>query len=123
MTCYCTKCGINWAELHSVDDEVNDETYQFCPVCRTDSFLVDAVDGPKYLQTITGQLIDVATGKPMEKEYETVEPQKRRTYMDFLADEQEWQDRQTRAIAAYHAAFETQGKQAAEQAYFEKLKN
>lgn len=122
MSCFCTKCGINWAALMTVDDEQNDESYEFCPVCRTDSFLTDAVDGPKYILSVTGKLVDAATGKELEAIGQTVDPVKRYTYTDFLADEHRWQNKQTAAVEAYHIAFEKEGKQAAEQAYFKTLK-
>ncbi len=44
---YCTNCSINWARLHSQD--VEDERYEFCPLCKTDMHLVEGKDETSYL--------------------------------------------------------------------------
>lgn len=35
---FCTKCNTNWSTLKSQDD--GEESYEFCALCRTDSFIV-----------------------------------------------------------------------------------
>lgn len=119
MTHFCTKCGNNWAKLHSIDDEVNNEIYEFCPVCHTDSFLTDAIEGPLYFMTVTGQIIDTATGKELTKEVETVQQEEREPYhLIMQRREREMERKENEALEAYHRKFEsnlTEAKQAYKQ--------
>lgn len=62
---FCTKCNNNWASLHSFYDEEQDENYEFCPVCKTDMFLVYSEDGKAICCPITGV---VKNGVEIEKQ-------------------------------------------------------
>jgi len=119
MIVHCSKCGINWAALHSIADENGDEEYEFCPVCRTHVYLEDGTDITAYIMCpFTGKITDVDTGAELHmntrpvfvprKEYI---PKPRETAEERLA-------REDAAIDAYHAAYHTLGKAAAEQLFF-----
>lgn len=36
MGYFCKCCNINWANLYGEDDEDNDESYDICPICKSD---------------------------------------------------------------------------------------
>ena len=61
---YCTKCTINWLRLHTQDVEDGDETYEYCPMCKSDMFLTEGKDAPAYICCpITMKKIEVKTLK------------------------------------------------------------
>lgn len=127
MASYCTKCKINWAALHSQDHEERDETYEFCPKCKCDMWLVDAVPGPQYTQhAISGVIRDVATGEPMPvlwpKPAGPVRPDKPFNLQEWQAKKQKKEDVMNKALEAYTSMFATHGQQAAEAEYFNILK-
>lgn len=35
----CSQCNNNWSELEKQDDDANDESYEACPICCTDTHL------------------------------------------------------------------------------------
>lgn len=78
MRHFCNKCGNNWARLETCDDEHGDEQYDVCPICHTDSFLTEGKEGKAYMYCkITGNIIDVETGKTRitePKTYTTYKP-------------------------------------------------
>jgi hypothetical protein len=39
MGTFCNKCNNNWSQLWEDQDNERDETYEFCPLCKTDMFL------------------------------------------------------------------------------------
>lgn len=113
---HCTKCGNNWAQLHSIADEANDELYEFCPVCRTDSFLTEGT-GPAYILTIDNKIVNVATGKELIKESEVIEQQQKEPYYLIMQrKEREMEQKENEALEAYHNLFETD-KVKAKEAY------
>lgn len=62
MIIYCSKCGINWARLHS-EDEV-DETYEFCPLCKNDLHLQPGNDIVAYMKCpVTHRIYNAETGE------------------------------------------------------------
>lgn len=63
---YCAGCCTNWSSLPMMDGDDDDESYEYCPTCRTDSFLEEGHDGPTYsFNAITGEMIDDVTGIPV----------------------------------------------------------
>lgn len=64
MIVYCSKCKINWARLWSLDN--GDETYEFCPYCKTDHYLQDGNDFVSYIKCqITGKITNIDTGEEL----------------------------------------------------------
>lgn len=119
MNHHCTKCGNNWAKLQSIEDE--DEVYEFCPVCKTDSFLTEG-SGSSYILTIDNKIVNVETGKELVKEYSTVYEEREPYYLIMQRKEQEMELRENRALDAYHKLFATDRK-AAEEAYKQEMRN
>ncbi|MES3019079.1 MAG: hypothetical protein V4721_14935 [Bacteroidota bacterium] len=114
MSWFCTKCGNNWAALHSIDE--GEESYEFCPLCRTDSFLVEGTGKGCYI-TLDNKIIDVATGKEVMKEFKpTIVQEREPYYLIMQRKEREMQEREDRAMEAYHSLFESD-MTAAKQAY------
>jgi hypothetical protein len=119
MIIHCSKCGINWAALHSIADESGDELYEFCPVCHTDAYLEDGTDITAYIMCpFTGKITDVDTGKQMHiKQKSVFIPQKE--YIPKPRETAEKRiEREDVAISAYQAAYHTLGKEAAEKLFF-----
>lgn len=59
---YCTKCKTNWAALHS--DTLENEVYEYCPKCKTDSHLENEREGDKFiLCPFSGRVKNITTGK------------------------------------------------------------
>lgn len=125
---YCTNCDINWASLASQDDPARDETYCFCPLCRSDMDLVENIDGPRYVYSmLTGEVVDVETKEPLTISspinYIPEKP------FDRVAWEKKKEERETRelvAIDAYVKEYESGGQGAGAIAYreiFTKSKN
>lgn len=113
---HCTKCGHTWAQLHSIADEANDELYEFCPVCRTDSFLAEGT-GPAYILTLDNKIINVETGKELIKESEVIEQRESEPYYLIMQrKEREMEQKENAALEAYHNLFETD-KVKAKEAY------
>lgn len=67
MSILCSKCSTTWANLHSQDEE-GDEQYEVCPECRTDQFLELSEEEEACIKCpFTGKIIDARTGKQREK--------------------------------------------------------
>ncbi len=65
MITYCSKCGINWASLHT--QELDGECYEFCPVCNTDMHLQDGNDIMSYICCpFTGTITNTYNGQVMQ---------------------------------------------------------
>ena len=65
-TFYCAACCTNWSSLPTMEGEEGDEWYEYCPVCRTDSFLIEGKDAPTFsFNPLTGEMIDDVTGIPV----------------------------------------------------------
>lgn len=65
MSHYCTKCNTNWARLHI--ESTDDEIYEFCPICKTDSYLIEGTEGETFIaQAFTGKLIKINNNKISE---------------------------------------------------------
>lgn len=63
MIIFCSKCGINWARLWSLDSEEGDETTEFCPLCRTDHHLQPGNDIISFIRCpFSGKITDVESG-------------------------------------------------------------
>lgn len=118
---HCSRCGTNWARLHTIDEE-GDEQYDFCPVCKTDTHLEAAQPGPWFtFCPFTGQKIDVDTGKPGGIEISEppgvapytggFNPDR---YYKRLAERHAIEDK---AIDAYLKTYETEGPSAAQEAF------
>jgi hypothetical protein len=64
MIVFCSKCGINWASLW--DQESNGDVYEFCPECKTDSFLEEGNDIEAFIKDqITGDIVNAVTGEKL----------------------------------------------------------
>jgi len=60
---FCTKCNINWASLHSRD--VEDECYEYCPLCGNDFFLEERKPGDSYIRNpLNGIIKNIQTNQP-----------------------------------------------------------
>jgi len=67
MITYCSKCDINWARLWEQTDDANDETYEFCPQCKSSMDLHPGTDIVSYIKCpFTGKITNVETGKSLE---------------------------------------------------------
>lgn len=127
MIVHCSKCGINWAALHTQADEVGEECYEFCPVCKTDAFIEPGTDITAYiLCPFTGKITDVDTGDelilPAEKFIATQKP-----YDHYANSEErerrklEREARENAAIGAYQQAYNSDGPVAAAQIFFDTI--
>ncbi len=116
MSWFCSKCGNNWAALHSIDE--GEERYEFCPLCHTDSYLVEG-SGEAFIITLDNKIVSAKTGKQLVKESEVIEPVEREPYYLIMQrKEREMQEREDKALEAYHSLFEkdyTGAKQAYKQ--------
>lgn len=122
MSHFCTKCGNNWARLHSIEDEVNDEAYEFCPVCRTDAFLTETVNGPAFIMNMHGQIIDITSGKEVTKEVAQPLPAITTIGKSYSQLEAEREMREDKALEEYHKMFENNLTEA-KRAYTQILSN
>lgn len=119
MSRYCTKCNINWAALASQDTPDNNESYDFCPRCLSDRFLVDQRDGDRFVMNMFNGVVNVKTWEPLMiinpvTNYKPVKP------FDRVAWEQRKEaaaERELKAIDAYITAWQSGGQQAGEIAY------
>lgn len=124
MPHYCTKCQINWSALETQDDQEGDEQYEFCPTCKTDTFLVDGKPGDAFCIGSTG-VINMRTKQPLCIPVAPL-PAKFKDETDFNWDAWERKQyenmmQQERAIAAYHEVYE-QDEEEAKKRYFETFK-
>ena len=63
MPHYCTNCSINWARLESHDCE-GDESYDVCPICKTDTWLTDGKNEPAFIRSpLDRVIINPVTGE------------------------------------------------------------
>lgn len=120
MKSFCTNCGINWANLWT--ENVGDETYEFCPECKSDLYLIDAISSHSYIKShITGKIINVVTKEELKKEADPALPPSQKSSFDLKEwdkKQKEFEERQERAITAYCNAYETMGREEAEERYF-----
>ena len=124
---YCTKCRINWACLHNQDDEVGDESYEFCPKCHDDFFLVPQKPGATFLKCpISGAITNSVTGEAWVNPLHDLPNVKPADYIfnheEHVAKDEARQRLEDKAIAHYHEADEREGREAAERVYFETFK-
>jgi hypothetical protein len=67
MTARCSKCEINWAQLHSVMS--GEEDYHFCPQCLSDRHLEEVDSMTTYIMCpFTGKIIDIDTKEELKKD-------------------------------------------------------
>lgn len=58
---YCSRCDINWSRLWAQD--IGDETYEFCPLCKSSAYLEPGRDIVGYiLVPVTYKIINPETG-------------------------------------------------------------
>ena len=63
MPHYCTNCQINWAQLESHDCD-GDESYDVCPICKTDTWLIEGKNEPAFIRSpLDGVIINPVTGE------------------------------------------------------------
>jgi len=126
MASYCTRCNINWARLHEQLDDERDEAYEHCPKCHTDMFLIAGRPGPQYIKDVIGGAIyNVETRE--ELLIAPLNSHSSRETKPF--DLEQWKkkrdedtEKQNKALQVYFSLYDTQGKEAAETAYFNYLK-
>jgi len=67
MAHLCTKCGITWSCLWTIDSDSED--YDVCPECMVDNHLQLSDDPDTYFKCrFTGKVISTRTGKRKEEQ-------------------------------------------------------
>lgn len=104
MIIHCNKCDINWARLGI--EHVNDETYEFCPKCKSDMFLGPGTDIVAYIQCpVTGRITNVETGELIDAAPDQpYRPTKRKVW------DETWEDWKLRDEAAEDVYVESGGR-------------
>jgi hypothetical protein len=103
MITHCRKCNINWAQLFSQDDE--DSTYEYCPLCQTDSFLGPGTDITAYIMDpISGKIIDFDTKQELVRQGPTPRLRESKAPPAMTETENSRQERELEAITAYQAS-------------------
>ena len=103
MATYCNNCGINWARLHSQD--AGDSMYEYCPICKTDSFLDDGKEGDAFIQLIDGSVINPKTGEEYKRFPEVdIEKHDQPETIDFEEMYGERMNREDEALELYQQA-------------------
>lgn len=124
MPVYCTKCNINWARLHSQD--CDDETYEYCPKCKSDWFLEEGMPGPQYISPAIGcGVFDIVTKQELITTKVLIAPPMRGVPFNMDAYREKMKTNEEiriSAIDAYTSLFSTAGRAAAEEEYFKILK-
>ena len=115
MSHYCTRCRIAWLSL--ANEQVDDEDYEFCPKCKSDTFLT-ASDLQGYLYNFfTGEVINPMT---QELHPESLPPPRKIRPPKELLPYDDWlaikQGREDAAILAYTTTGD-------KQQYFNSFKN
>lgn len=114
---YCTKCKTNWASLYSCDEGV-----EYCPICLTDYFLETNHDGDTFIMCgITGRIKNITTGKYVQA-MKINKPVSRKPFIidDWRAEKERREKLEDEQINNYIKVYETEGKEAAEKAFFKK---
>lgn len=102
---FCSGCQTNWAALPEADEE-GDESYAFCPLCRTDEHLEDGREGHAYLfNPISGAAINTLTRIAKLFEYPAPPPVKPLANAfdegKYHADKEDREQREDRQIEQY----------------------
>lgn len=96
MITYCKNCDINWARLWTED--VDDETYEFCPKCKSSIDLTDGTDIVSYTKCrITGRTTNVETGEQHPSEITIVKTAKSKKVKVYDESYEEFIERQNKA--------------------------
>lgn len=62
MPHHCTRCGINWSRLWTIDSDSED--YDVCPECMVDNHLQQSEDPDTYFKCrFRGKVYSTRTGK------------------------------------------------------------
>lgn len=114
MSYYCSKCKIPWISLATEQEE--DEEYEFCPKCKSDTFLSPS-DLQGYLfNFFTGEVINADTREPHP---DTIPKPRKTKPPNPLLPYDEWLEKKnSREDAAIQAYITTGDKQQ----YFNSLK-
>ncbi|HEY4288219.1 MAG TPA: hypothetical protein VGN00_14040 [Puia sp.] len=117
---FCGGCGTNWAALLTADEEEEDESYQYCPLCRTDAHLEPVHPGPLFrFNPITGETLDehgapkiypISDAPPIPSWFGSFDE------MRYISEKSSREEKENEALAAYHAALPN-GEGAAKYAY------
>lgn len=122
---YCTKCCINWANVETQDDEFRDESFECCPVCKSDMYLKDSIPGPRYLlHNFSGDIVNVETFERLTRPVAPPPNTKSKYYFNREAYEEAKNKReklQDMALDAYQRVYAVSGKIAAEKAYWQTI--
>lgn len=116
---FCTKCNINWASVPSQDDDSRDETYEYCPTCKSDMDLTDVKDGDKFIfNLLDGSIKNVKTGELLIRNKISVPVPKPEFDKELYKVKKVMREHyQEKRLDVYHDVFEKHGKEAAEKAY------
>lgn len=116
MIVFCAKCKINWAKLWSHD--VDDSTYEFCPVCNTDQHIEPGNDLLAFIKCpFTGEIKNVDNGMVIHVQQEAAAPPFKRKVKVFDETWEEFEDRreqlQNEYIEAYQRNYQSMGHEQA----------
>lgn|SRR5574343_1286410 len=104
MPHYCTNCQINWSRLHSQDGE-GDEQYEYCPICKSDTWLTEGRSEPAFIRSpLDGVIINPVTGEEYRRfqEHPVTVSEIIQTNYDAFYDRK--QEREDEALELYHQA-------------------
>lgn len=122
---FCSKCNINWAQLHT--QEVENEIYEYCPVCKTDVHLQPQKNSVKFIMCpITGKVRNLNTGKVLlfgdTKPPKIIQRSKPVNIDEYRKRHEDRIKKEDKAIEAYLSTYQTHGLEAARKVFFEQSK-
>ena len=82
-TAFCTKCNTNWSRLPNINNEALDESYDFCPVCKTDEYLTDGREGQAFFYDLQRGPVNTVTGEVKEKFVTVLPPSPKMSKQDI----------------------------------------
>lgn len=128
MVVYCSKCKTNWAHPETQVDEDGEESYDVCPVCKTDSYLMDGIAGDTFIYCLlTGTISNAITKQAVRPPEAPGKPYVRVNYRAIEAaaeikHAQERQEIEDEALEKYMSLYDT-APEAARNAFFDKYSN
>lgn len=120
MSHFCTKCNINWLTLYTVDAEDHDDQYEVCPRCRNDFYLTEGKEGEAFMMdAISGEIYNPLANEEKHKAVKQIQ-QKVKAILDSdtKGKQEQHTDKHMLEIERYQAVYEREGKERAEEIYF-----